>query len=411
MKIVFVTTQSPLQSTLIGRVMPLAQEFQKMGNAVTVLVHEENVATPSRLPAGQAGSPLYKGEKSQPKLKIIGPNPFERTAGGKKRYSGLRLIWTMKMNAIRAAWQLIKEKPDTVIIVKPLPENTLAVFLAKPFLKKTKIILDVDDFELEANQLTSLLQRAAIHASERAAVKMASHIIVATPFLGDHMQLLTGSKIPVTLIPTGLPLIPLSLDGERDGVRGILVSPAGTARHTMLFAGSVSISSGHRVDMLPEILVQVRKRVPDATLIIAGTGDDETALREQFAKLGLQDATTWHGRFSLDNIGPLMQDSAVLIDPIDASIANRAKSSFRAALALAYGVPIVSSNIGIRTAMIPATLHARFFAKPGDATAYAEKIITLLQAPVSEKDSALLQDASTQYQYNYLAQVYYNCIV
>ena len=85
MKIVFVTTQSPLQSTLIGRVMPLAQEFQKMGNAVTVLVHEENVATPSRLPAGQAGSPLYKGGESQPKIKNIGPKPFERKAGGKKR--------------------------------------------------------------------------------------------------------------------------------------------------------------------------------------------------------------------------------------------------------------------------------------------------------------------------------------
>ena len=169
-----------------------------MGNEVTILVHSENSTTPSR-------SPLYKGEKSQLELKIIGSNPFQRTVHGKKRNSGFSLIWTMKINALRAAWQLVKIKPDVIIIAKPLPENTFAVVLAKPFLRTTKILLDVDDFELQANQLTSLFQRAAIHWSERVASKMASHIIVATPFLGDHMQLLAGSKKPVTLIPTGLP--------------------------------------------------------------------------------------------------------------------------------------------------------------------------------------------------------------
>lgn len=200
MKIVFITTQSPLQSTLIGRVMPLVQEFKKMGNDVTILVHEESShAVIARSERSEQRSNLSSNAKiASPihglAITTIGINPFELNTHGKKRYSGLRLMLTMKMNAIRAAWQLIKIKPDVVIIVKPLPENTLAVFLAKPFLKKTKIILDVDDFELEANQLTSLLQRAAIHASERAAVKMASHIIVATPFLGDHMQLLAGPK-------------------------------------------------------------------------------------------------------------------------------------------------------------------------------------------------------------------------
>lgn len=382
MKIVFVTTQSPLQSTLIGRVMPLAQEFTEMGNSVTVLVHDEN------------GSRIEHGMKS------IGPNPFQRTANGKKRHSGLSLIWTMKMNALKAAWQLIKIKPDVVIVVKPLPENTLAVFLAKPFLQRAKIVLDVDDFELEANHLTSLVQRAAIHASERAAAKIASHIIVATPFLGDHMQLLAGTKKPVTLIPTGLPLAV----GKTPDVEE-------ASKYVLVFAGSVSVSSGHRVDMLPEILLHVRKSIPDATLRIAGSGDDEKALREQFAKRGLQDAVTWHGRFALEDIEALMQDCAVLIDPIDASIANRAKSSFRAALALAYGLPIVTSNIGIRTAMIPATLHARFFAKPGDAAAYAEKAIGLLQSPISAEDSTLLHDASVGYRYNHLAKVYYNCMI
>ncbi len=400
MKIVFVTTQSPLQSTLIGRVMPLASEFQKMGNEVTILVHSEK--TPISLTLGVNGE--------TPRVFPIGVNPFERNKYGKKRQAGLRLIWTMKTNAMRAAWQLIKIKPDVVIIVKPLPENTLAVLMAKVFLTHTKIILDVDDFELEANQLTSLLQRAAIHASERAAVKMASHIIVATPFLGDHMKLIAGEKKPVTLIATGLPSTALSLDGERDGL------PAGQAgvrgvRHTILFAGSLSISSGHRVDLLPDILLNVRREVPDATLSIAGAGDDEELLRMQFAKLGLQDAVIWHGRFSMDDIKALVRDCAVLLDPIDTSIANRAKSSFRAALALVYGMPIVTSNIGIRTEMIPSELHEKFFATPGSAAGYAEKISALIGYPLSYEEAGLLKTRSREYIYDHLAQMYYNCMV
>lgn len=397
MNIIFVTTQSPLQSTLIGRVFPLAQEFKKMGHQVTVLVHQEN--TP-------IGKTLRVNEKTL-RVEEIGPNPFQRILNGKQRYSGLQLVATMLMNALRAAWQLIKEKPEIVIMVKPLPENTLAVLLAKLFLKQVNSILDVDDFELEANHLTSLLQRAALHWSERASSRMASHIVVATPFLQDHMQLLSGHKKPVTLIPTGLPA------SSTLGVFPLTPSvfPAGSSRHTLLFAGSLSIASGHRVDMLPEILSIVRNTIPDARLIIAGSGDDENILKEQFEKLGLGNSADWRGRFSLATISDVIKESSILIDPIDASIANRAKSSFRAALALSYGVPIVTSSIGIRTDMIPSVLHEKFFAKPGDAASYAEKITALLQQGISHEEQSLLRAASEPYQYDHLARIYYNCLV
>lgn len=387
MKIVFITTQSLIQSTLIGRVLPLAQEFQKMGNDVMVLVHSEKNS--------KSANPQFPI-----KIKSIGPNPFERTSAGKKRKSGLSLIWTMKMNALRAAWQLVQEQPDVTIIVKPLPENTLAVKLAKIFLHNTKIILDVDDFELEANNLTSLLQRAAIHWSERASSKMASHIIVATPFLEDHMRLLAGTAKQVTLIPTGLSVQQTSH-----------IQLHTQSKNTMLFAGSLSISSGHRIDMLPEILLQVRKSIPDAKLIIAGSGDDEHALKEKFQSLGLQDAVDFQGRFSMEHVGSFISECSILIDPIDSSIANRAKSSFRVALALLYGIPIVTSNIGIRTDMIPAALHATFFATPGDGISYAEKIIALFQKPIASEESAMLMGASKKYTYDQLAQTYYTCIV
>lgn len=380
MNIVFVTTQSHLQSTLIGRVFPLAEEFQNMGHEVTVLGHKES----------DTASPL-------PNFVVTGPNPFSRTKTGKKRRSGIALIAIMKINALRAAWKLMSIRPDVIIIVKPLPENTLAVALAKIFLWNAKVILDSDDFELFANKVSSFFERAAIHASERIASSLASHITVATPFLLDHMKQLTGGRKAVTLIPTGLNLSKK------------YISQA--AANTILYIGSVSVSSGHRVDLLPEIFSIVKKEIPNATLAIAGSGDDEHTLREAFNAKGLSKHVHWLGRFDVKNAEHIALGAAVLIDPIDASIENRAKSSFRTALALACGMPIVTSNIGIRTMLIPDNFHERFFAAPEDAASYAQKIIAVLKHTLSEAERTALQERAGSFTWKKLAEEYYQCII
>lgn len=381
MNIAFVTTQSPLQSTLIGRVSPLAKEFQSMGHTVTILGHSED------------GSPTEPGMT----FIVTGANPFSRTNTGKSRKRGIALIFAMKINALRAAWRLLILRPDVIIIVKPLPENTLAVFLAKLFLWKTKIVLDTDDFELLANKLSSLTERAAIHGSERVAAKLASHVIVATPFLLDHMKQLTGGRKKVTLIPTGLNP-PAS--GENSPSSSII-----------LYIGSISSSSGHRVDLLPEILLLVRKEIPTASMNIAGSGDDEHLLQVAFRAKGLSEYVHWLGRFDANNASEIAYNSSVLVDPIDSSIENRAKSSFRAALALACGVPIVSSNIGIRTMLIPDSLHDRFFATPQDAASYAKHIIAILKNPLSETERSALLSRSREYTWQNLAKQYEESII
>lgn len=378
MKIVFLTTQSSIQSTVQGRVFPLANELQKTGHDVIVFLHKEK----------NVDNPAY--------VRITGSNPFERTADGKKRQGGLRLLVTMKLNAIRAAWGLISERPDYIILVKPLPENTLAMVLAKLFLWKTIVILDVDDFELFANKVSSLLQRAAIHVSERVATMLASQVVVATPFLYDHIRQLVAGTKEVTVIPTGLTVeAPLGSGGR-----------TGNRESTILYLGSVSVTSGHRVDLLPEILQEVRSHVPDATLVVAGSGDNEQELKQQFHKLGLTSAVRFAGRFSLDQVPELLRHAAILIDPIDSSIVSRAKSSFRCALALATSTPVVTSSIGIRTELIPEALHTKFFAKPEDKASYAACIISLLHKPLSDAEKTMMHNQSQQYTWEHLSTVY-----
>ncbi len=369
-----------MQSTVIGRIIPLAQELQRMGHAVVVLLHNEHADKGART------------NRWNVPIAITGTNPFSRTAEGKRRNRGISLVLRMSVNALRAAMQLLMQRPSMIIISKPLPENTLAVLLAKSVLWRSKVILDSDDFELLANNLSSFAQRIAIHASERVAAFLASHIIVATPFLLDHMKQLTGGRKEVTLIPTGISM-------ERQ-------SQSGNASSAMLYIGSVSVSSGHRVDMLPDILLLVRKEVPDTTLIIAGSGDDEHALRTAFKQKGLGASVQWTGRFDAAEAASIAQKAAVLVDPIDASIENRAKSSFRAALALACSKPIVTSNIGIRTMMLPESLHERFFAVPDDTASYAQHIVSLLKTPLSELERSALLERANAYRWPHLAKQY-----
>jgi glycosyltransferase involved in cell wall biosynthesis len=374
MKIAFVTTQTLAGSTNIGRILPLARELARR-HEVHLLAHKGRRATPRGV-----------------RVHITGQDPFIRTAQGKRRLSGARLLLRLKLNTLRAAFTLIKLKPQAIVISKSLPESVFAAWLASTLLRRTRIILDVDDFELTANQLSSLNQRAAIHAAERIGARSAHAIAAASPFLQDHFRQLTQERKKISLIATGvtspspvLQALPEARSGE------------------LLYLGSISLSSGHRVDLLPPILAKIREQFPEATLTIAGSGDDTERLREDFAALGLATAVTWPGRFTPSEVAGLINRAAILIDPIDASITNRAKSSFRTAIAAAYGRAIVTSDVGIRPYQ---SLHARFFAFPGDVNDYAQKINGLLKVPLRENEQRQLTEHARGYQWGTLAQKY-----
>lgn len=375
MKIAFVTTQTFTGSTVVGRVLPLAQNLA-IAHTVYVFAHEGEAQPPKDV-----------------KIEYVGKDPFVRSDAGKRRLKGVALIGRMVANAWRTLLMLVHVQPDVVVVVKPLPQNVLATYLWHLFSKKRKIILDVDDFELTANNLSSVYQRAAIHWSERTGARMANTIVCATPFLQDHFrQLITDTK-EVAFIPTPLP---------------VSLSPVTQAptRPILLYIGSVSIASGHRVDLLPEILERIRKEIPEARLKIAGSGDDVASLKEEFTKRRLGEAVQWSGRFSLQEVNGLLNDTSVILDPVDGTIVNRSKSSFRVAVTAATGIPVVTSNIGIRPLLVPQALHDRFFAEPNNAAAYAERIIDLLKNPLSAEERSRMVNHSKQYGKEAVSEMY-----
>lgn len=377
MKIAFITSQSANGSTVAGRIMPLAGQLA-VRHKVYVIGHGQPPPGPLAIVWHNAG-----------------PDPFSRLPTGKIRLKGWRLAYRMLHNARTAALALKKISPDILIISKPLPEGVTAAWLGRFWFAPKKIILDVDDFELTANTLASLVERAAVHASERIGAHVAQTIVTASPFLSDHMRQLTQDKKSVTMIPTGLTGPPEAPE------------PAVVGAPVITFIGSLSIHSGHRVDLLPDILLTVLRTFPATTLRLIGSGDDAAALRSRFQELGLTGHVIWHaGRFSAGDATRLLAGTAVLLDPIDSSITNRAKSSYRLMLALWYGLPIVTSNVGIRSIVLPADFHGRSFARPGDAFDYAQKIIDCLKTPLSKAEQAQLLSRAQEYSWTRLAAEY-----
>ena len=374
MKIAFVTTQSANGSTLIGRTLPVAKYIASK--------HEVHLLAFAPLPA-VAGLTCH----------ATGRDPFTRTRHGKKRLRSWPLLFNMLSSALSIAWHLGRINPDRVVIVKTLPHNVLGVRLWHLAHPRRRVIIDVDDFELTANRLTSFWQRASIHWAQRCAAHLSSHVITATPFLSDYFSNLRPAAA-VTLIPTGLdPIAP----------------PVYSAQPHLAYFGSLSISSGHRVDFLAEILSVTLKSFPHAKLIIAGTGDDEHALKESFVSLGIAQSVIWHGRFSQTDIPMLIKNTAIIVDPIDSSVANRAKSSFRVLLAASVGLPVVTSDVGLRPMLLPSSLHHRFFADPTPAS-MTSQIVNLLTNPLSPADRQLLVSHTAPYYWSRLAHDY-QCIL
>lgn len=120
---------------------------------------------------------------------------------------------------------------------------------------------------------------------------------------------------------------------------------------------------------------QIRARVPDACLVLAGTGPEEGELKALAASLGLQDAVEFAGRLDRDSMAARLRESAVALNP---SLVDNMPNSVLEAMA--SGVPIVSTAVGGVPYIVE---HERtaLLVPPADADAMALAVLRLLGEP------------------------------
>jgi glycosyltransferase involved in cell wall biosynthesis len=119
----------------------------------------------------------------------------------------------------------------------------------------------------------------------------------------------------------------------------------------------------------------IRARVPQATLVIAGSGPLRAELEALAAQLGLTDAVTFTGRVDNAGMAALYQDADVMLN---CSLVDNTPNSVLESLAC--GVPVVSTDVGGVPYLVEDGRTA-LLVPPGAPQAMADAVLRLAAEP------------------------------
>jgi len=166
------------------------------------------------------------------------------------------------------------------------------------------------------------------------------------------------------------------------GVHEVAARPPLQGPPTLSYAGRLAREKG--VDCLLQALASVRERVPEARLLIAGTGPEEKTLRSLVGSLGLGDA--------VDFLGQL--DPPAMERALGQAWAHAVPSQWAepfgltAVEAMMRGTAVVTSRAGgLAESVVDG--ETGFIVPPGDVAALADRLGVLLSdRPLAERMGA-----------------------
>lgn len=356
MRVLFVTALPQERSSFLGRTFPLAQALHRAGHNVDLLT------------LSGSATPPFENEETREGIVI-------RTCGPNLRATHIQaltiseVLRRLRLGRAALTAELTRRTADVVVLAKPQLQNTQPT-LSFARERRIPLVLDADDFEPAASRFP-LPVRWIMAAVDRRAARSATAISACSPFLVEHYRRL-NPRAHVEFLPTSIavpPFVAAARLRERLGI------PADAK--ILLYAGSLSLSSAHRVDQLLVAFAQLHSAAPriNAHMVIAGDGLDEQRLKTTADSL-VHSPSSIHflGRFTPPEDIALAREADLLVDPVDNSVTAEAKSSHRMMLALATGTPIVAGNVGIRTFLLPEALHADALYDPDDPGALASSL-------------------------------------
>ena len=121
-----------------------------------------------------------------------------------------------------------------------------------------------------------------------------------------------------------------------------------------------------------EAFARIRERHPQATLSVAGEGDQRETLERRCRELGLAEAVRFTGRLSHEAMAALYRSADLMLNPSRAD--NMPNSLLEA---MASGVPVVSTNVGGIPYLVQDGVQA-LLVPPGQPARMAEAALRLL---------------------------------
>lgn len=117
----------------------------------------------------------------------------------------------------------------------------------------------------------------------------------------------------------------------------------------------------------------LRQSLPDARLLVAGSGPEAENLKKLAEDLGLKSAVEFTGRIAAENMPALYARAGIALNP--SRVDNMPNSVLEA---LAAGVPVVSTNVGGVPFIVEHEVNA-LLVPPGDEVAMASAMLRIFQ--------------------------------
>lgn len=399
--ITFFTTQGSEGASFIGRYLPLAKELGKNNINVNLMALHHNYKSLDK------NSRVYDATNGV-QVNYVGQMHVKKEGDKKIYMNPLQLLYVILASTLNTFMKGLFLKTDIIYLCKPQPINSTAALLIK-FIKRKKLILDCDDYEMYVNKFSNKLQKKVFQFFENKVPKYADLITVNTLYMKQRLIDLGVDEKKITYIPNGIDIERFEPFDENilNKTRQKLNLED---KKIIGYIGALDLI-GHSVDLLVKAFIDLYREDNNIALLIVGRGSDED--RKTLKSLipeDVKEGIKWIGFVDPNEVKYYYRLSDVIVDPVKRKPACEARSPLKVFEGMASGIPIITGDLIDRRAILKDGEYG-LLVKSGDSEDLKNALKKLLyDKEYSKKLSLKSLERSKDYYWSILSKRFINCI-
>jgi len=363
LNITFFVNQS-LECPAGSRYFPIAKNLVKLGNKVNIIALHPNYSSLKQKYIVKDGVNIYYAGQMHV-LKM----------GDKKIYlNKIQLLKVIFLSTLNMFLKGLKLRSDVIYVFKPQPINGSAAFLTKLF-KRNKFFVDCDDYEANSNKFSSKIEKLAFVLFEDYLPRFADLVTIHNSFLINRYKKLGINEKKILYLPNGVET-KFFRNINKNQILKIKNKFNLKNKKIILYFGSLSLKSGHAIDLLLKSFPMVKKKIKNSLLLLVGGGEDFTTLMDYVNKKKIN-SIIFAGRVDKNEIPNYLKIADLTVDPVYDDLSNKARFPLKILESMASGIPVVTSDVGDRKIIIK-NRETGLLVKAGNIDELAHGIIKIL---------------------------------